>query len=167
MSNKTIKTMGYKLTVPITDVLEIHGMACNVWKSRIKVNYLNRIDEFQNITFTENEIDEMFEAALVMQIPTLTKIFGEKKKPVDFDRLKTGSKVMIDYTGEHCTGIDSVDLNESFDIVFYKTKHFIDSSNNFRRESRYSSYITFHQNGKYVLFSSEKNADYIVDVIEY
>lgn len=164
---QTNKTMGYKLIVPAADVLRIHSAACYEWKSVIK-NFLTRIDYQQEILFTENEIDAMFSAATAYQQVLLTEIFGEKKKPIDYDRLKTGSKVMIKHTGQHCSGLNGdVDLNKPFDIVFYKTKHHICSSGKFSPRGHYESYITFHQDGKYVLFSSHHNVDYIVDVIEY
>lgn len=160
------KNIGYKLSVPAIDVLEIHKVACLEWKKIFK-DYLGRVDAEQNITFTETEVDNMFEAATKDQKKVLTKIFGKKKNPVDFDKLKTGSKVMIRYTGEHCTGISEIDLSKPVDIVFYKTKHCILASNRFDNNGTYNSYITFHQNGKFVLFASNTNTDYIVDVIEY
>mgnify|MGYP007090103875 CR=1 FL=1 len=165
---QTNKTMGYKLTVPVTDVLEIHTIACDAWKNTIKVNYLRRLDENQNITFTESEIDEMFLAATFDQKPVLSKIFGKKKKEIDYSKLKTGSKVMIKYTGQHCNGINNnVDLKKPFDIVFYKTKHYICYDGRFNSQGNYASNITFHQNGKYALFASHENTDYIIYVIEY
>lgn len=92
----------------------------------------------------------------------------KKKKEIDFSRLKTGSKVMLRYTDEHCSGIDNVDLNKQFDVVFFKTKHFITGSGDFKSFSdvRYCT-CTFHQDGKFVLFAAEKNTDYITEVIEY
>lgn len=164
---QTNKTMGYKLIVPAADVLRIHSAACYEWKSIIK-NFLTRIDYWQEILFTENEIEAMFAAATEIQKPLLTEIFGEKKKEIDYSKLKTGSKVMIKHTGQHCSGLNGdVDLNKPFDIVFYKTKHHICSNGKFNPRGHYESYITFHQDGKYVLFSSHNNVDYIVDVIEY
>lgn len=92
----------------------------------------------------------------------------KKKKEIDFSLLRTGSKVMLKYTEEHCSGIYNVDLDKPFDVVFFKTKHFITGSGDFKSVSLSRDYTcTFHQNGKYVLFAAEENTDYITEVIEY
>ena len=75
--NKTVMSK-QKLTVPVTDVLEIHKIACNNWKEKIANTYLSRVDSDQNITFTQCEIDKMFEAATGDQEPVLEKVFGKK-----------------------------------------------------------------------------------------
>ncbi len=75
---------------------------------------------------------------------------------------------MIKNTGEHCNGISKIDLSEPVDVVFFKTKHYIiGGDNTFKTEGGHTSYVTFHQNGKFVLFSSERDMDYIVEVVEY
>jgi hypothetical protein len=76
LKNKTVMSK-QKLTVPVTDVLEIHKIACSTWKEKI-VGYLSRVDSDQNITFTQREIDKMFEAATGDQEPVLEKVFGKK-----------------------------------------------------------------------------------------
>lgn len=155
-----------KLTVPITDVLEIHKIACNSLKDKISLKYLIRTDENQNIEFKQYEINDMFKSATPEQLPVLERIFGKKVKEIDWDKIKTGSKVMIQYTGQHCGGINEIDLKKPVDVVFYKTNHcihFID--NKFYIQNRIN--ITFHQNGKYVLFAADENTDYITEVIEY
>ena len=68
------------LTVAITDVLKIHSIACTSWKSIIANNYLPRVDNAQNITFNQHEIDAMFEAATEAQLPVLENIFGKQIK---------------------------------------------------------------------------------------
>jgi hypothetical protein len=69
-----------KLTVPVTDVLEIHGIACDTWKSKIATDYLPTVDKNQNITFKQYEIDAMFKAATTTQLPVLERIFGAQHK---------------------------------------------------------------------------------------
>lgn len=91
-----------------------------------------------------------------------------KDKPViDYDRLCTGSVVKIKYTGEHCNGISKIDLSSPVDIIFYKTNCVIHDDNKFISKAYYESNITFHQNGKYCVFSSERVIDYITEVISY
>lgn len=77
-----------KLTVSVTDVLEIHKIACSTWKEKI-AGYLSRVDSDQNITFTQREIDKMFEAATGDQEPVLERIFG-KKGPVTLKEMAGG-----------------------------------------------------------------------------
>lgn len=164
---QTEKTMGYKLTVPVKDVLEIHKIACSTWKTII-AKYLTRVDLEQNIKFTEKEVDDMFEAATAEQKPVLTRIFGEKKKEeIDYTKLKTGSKVIIKYSGHHCGGIGNIDRDEPVDIVFYKTPHFVTSNGKFETIGHYDQYITFHQKGEFVLYTAHEEIDYIKEVIEY
>lgn len=161
------KPSGYKFVVPATDVLEIHKIACNKWKHTIKCKYLSRISLEQNIVFTEQEVDEMFEAATSEQKPILTRIFGEKKKEIDYNRLKTGSKVMIDYSGQHCNGIGNIDKDKPVDIVFYNTIHYITGEGEFGIGSGSQRFVVFHQDGNFTMFRSDMTIDYITEVIEY
>jgi hypothetical protein len=159
-----------KLTVPISDVLRIHNIACAVWKSKIATEYLPRVNSDQQIEFTQTEVDNMFKAATESQLPVLEQIFGKRSEPIQWDKIKTGSKVMIQYDGEHCNGFNIININEPVDVVFYKTPHhigYIGYQNTFHASGGYSSYCTFHQNGKFVLFSSERHTNYITQVIEY
>ncbi len=164
--NKTEIKMTQKLTVKVTEVLKIHEIACSDWKSKI-AGYLSRVDKDQNITFTQKEVDEMFKAATEEQLPTLESIFGKKVAEIDYSKLKTGSKVMIKRTGKHCNGISNIDLSKPVDIVFYKTPYTISYDNDFKAMGPYNSYITFHQNKKFVVFAADNHIDYITEVIEY
>jgi hypothetical protein len=155
------------IKVSAAQVLRIHEIACQDWQARIVKDYLPRINKNQEIEFTRSEVDEMFRAAIPKQVPTLESIFGVRRKPIEWDKIKTGSKVMIQYTGEHCSGIKSIDLSKPVDVVFYKTPHLINDDAVFKRKSNHASYCTFFQHGKYVVFSAEKNVDYITEVIEY
>jgi hypothetical protein len=160
------KTEKMKTLIPITDVIKIHGVACSTWKSKI-ANYLAKVDSNQNIQFTPSEVNEMFNAATSSQLPLLESIFGKRSQPIDWDKIRTGSRVMIQHTVEHCDGFYKIDLSEPVDVVFFKTKYFIDNNNTFKTEGAHTSYVTFHQNGKFVLFSSERGTNYIVEVVEY
>ena len=162
-----IKTQPMTKTYQVkkAELEQIHHVACGDWKTRIaELTLRNPFGEL--VELTQTEVDEMFDAATSSQLPVLYKIFGEREK-IDFDRIKMGSKVMIQYTGQHCTGIDAIDLKEPVDVVFYKTPHLIDRYNKFSLNSSHSSYCTFHQNGKFILFSSDSNIDYITKVVKY
>jgi hypothetical protein len=79
-----------KLTVPVTDVLEIHGIACDTWKSKIATDYLPTVDKNQNITFKQYEVDKMFKAATISQLPVLEKIFGLQHKELTLKDMANG-----------------------------------------------------------------------------
>jgi hypothetical protein len=151
-------------TVKKSELEQIHNVACSTWKNKIaELTLRNPFGEL--VELTQTEVDEMFDAATSSQLPVLNKIFGKRER-IDFDKIKMGSKVMIQRTGQHCTGIDAIDLKEPVDVVFYKTPHLIDGYNKFSLNSSHSSYCTFHQNGKFVLFSSDSNVEYITKVVE-
>lgn len=163
--NKQPNKTYMKLTVHVNEVLQIHAIACPVWKQTLS-GYLYRIDTNQNITFDESEVREMFDAATAKQKPVLESIFGTLQKPIEWDKIKTGSKVMIKPTGQNC-GNPTVDYSQPVDVVFYKTPHCIDHHGNFILKSNYSSYITFYQNGNFILYASDENTDCIVEVLKY
>ncbi len=78
-----------KLTVSITEVLEIHKIACTTWKETI-AKYLTRVDSDQNITFTQEEVDKMFKAATKTQLPKLEDIFGAQHKEPTLEDMADG-----------------------------------------------------------------------------
>jgi hypothetical protein len=155
-----------KITIKKSELKEIYDVACDIWQTKI-AKYATREPFGDTVDFTEEEVFEMFRAATSSQLPVLNKIFGEREEKIDFDKIKTGSKVMLKHTGQHCTGIDNIDLKVPVDVVFYKTPHIIDGYSKFKPGGEYFSYCTFHQNGKFVLFAASENVDYIVKVIEY
>jgi hypothetical protein len=156
-----------KTIITAQELLEIHKIACDSWKKTIKSLYLSRITLDQKIHFEKYEINEMFNAATPEQKPVLEKIFGKQVKPIDWDRIQTGSQVMLEYSGEHCCGTHNMDLTKPVDVVFYKTPHCINDVNKFSTKGTCAYYCTFHQNGKYALFAAHKNTDYITEVVQY
>lgn len=164
LNQKSNKKM-QKLIINANELLEIHNIACSSWKTKL-TSYLQRLDSNQMISFNQKEVDEMFKAATADQKPTLIKIFGEKQNPIEWDKIKTGSKVMLKETGKICNTTKNVDFTKEFDVVFYNTPYLISSSNKFSKEGVCEKYCTFHQNSKFVLFDANK-IDYITKVIEY
>jgi hypothetical protein len=153
-----------KLTVHVNKVLKIHEMACPAWKQTLS-GYLHRIDSNQNITFEESEVRAMFDAATKGQKPVLESIFCPLTKSIEWDKIKTGSKVMIKLTNQNC-GNPTVDYSQPVDVIFYKTPYGINYRGEFFLFVTHSC-ITFNQNGNFILYASDKNTDYIVEVIEY
>lgn len=159
--------MMQKLTIPIIDVLEIHKIACSDWKITF-ANYLTRVDADQNIKFTQKEVDEMFKAATSTQKPVLERLFGSQVKPIEWDKIKTGSKVMLQSTGNIITMEESaLDFSKPFDVIFWKTPHSINYEKKFSLTGVYDNYCTFNQNGKFVKYNSNGNVNFVISVIEY
>ena len=151
----------------IEDMMKIHNVACSTWKTIILEEYIRKVNPHDGmIEVTEEQIDKMFNAATPTQVPVLEEVFGKRKKEIDWDKIKTGSKVMIQNTGQHCSGED-INLSLPVDVVFWKTPHLINGEGKFYVRGALSSYCTFHQNGNYALFSSEENADYVTEVVKY
>lgn len=153
----------------VTEVLRIHAAACLEWKDTIAKEYLPRVDKNQEIEFTQEEIDKMFKAATTDQVIILESIFKGRFKSIEWDKIKTGSRVMIKNTGTICDGIKKFDLSKPVDVVFFRTPHFVNSINWFHQVDGGGCYLhcTFHQDGKFTVFDAEGVIDYIEEVIEY
>ena len=93
-----------------------------------------------------------------------------KKEKIYYDRIRSGSRVMIkDGFGQSCGEIDTT---RPVDVIFYKTEHYIDSDGKFQSTGRFSIWTTprctFHQDGKFVvLYANYDKPDFIVNVIKY
>lgn len=101
------------------------------------------------------------------QLELLKSIGIEKPETIDYSKLKTGSRVIIKETDRYCSGLAEINIGEPVDIIFYKTPHYINNKGEFISKGAHSVYTTFHQNGKYILFSADKTIDYITKVLEY
>ena len=110
--NKTVMTQQI-LTVSITEVLKIHSIACTSWKSTIANNYLSRVDNAQNITFTQHEIDKMFEAATEAQLPVLENIFGKQVKEPTLKDMADGKPLFRENPNEGTTAMIEVRIGGS------------------------------------------------------
>lgn len=161
------KDMQQKLTVPITDVVKIHDIACSGWKKTI-AEYLKRVNPKLEITFTQQEVDDMFKAANDVQTPVLESVFGKKVPVIDYDKIVPGSVVRIQSTGQEINSANTgVDFGKPVTVVFFKTKHHVNPSGNVDKTGRYGSYCTFLQEGKIAVFAADATVDYITEVIQY
>jgi hypothetical protein len=164
--NKEDMKMVY--TRSVEDMMKIYNVACSTWKTIILKEYIRKVNPHDSmIEVTKEQIEAMFIAATPAQVPVLEEVFGKQKKEIEWDKIKTGSKVMIQNTGQHCSGFHNIDKSKPVDVVFWKTPHYVRGDGKFQIDGHYSSYCTFHQNGNYVLFSSHENTDYVIDVVEY
>ena len=157
-----------KRTITKEQAQSIVDSACSTWKEKLCAKWATSIVLGLSIDIDEKFYKEMRGACTKEQHELFDKIFGSDKKEIEWDKLKTGSVVMIKYTSQHYNGFYKIDKNKPVNIIFYETKHFINSDKEFKKQGNNSSYyITFHQDGRYVLFTSDKNNDCIIDVIEY
>jgi hypothetical protein len=112
---KTVMTK-QKLTVPITEVLRIHSIACSTWKERI-ADYLPRVDNDQEITFDQEEVDTMFEAATETQLPTLENIFGKQvKKELTLKDMADGRPLFRENPNEGLTAMIEPRIGKCSDL---------------------------------------------------
>jgi hypothetical protein len=109
--NKTVMTQQI-LTVAITEVLKIHSIACSSWKSIIANAYLPRVDNAQNITFNQHEIDAMFKAATETQLPTLENIFGKQVKEPTLKDIADGKPLFRENPNDGTTAMIEVRIGE-------------------------------------------------------
>jgi ssRNA-specific RNase YbeY (16S rRNA maturation enzyme) len=109
-----------KLTVSITDVLEIHRIACDTWKSKIATDYLSIVDKNQNITFKQYEVDAMFKAAIGDQLPVLERIFGAQHKEYTLKDIANG-KLLFKSTENDTRKLGMIEVRSDSE---YKDKAF-------------------------------------------
>lgn len=103
------------LTVSIIDVLEIHGIACDTWKSKIATDYLPTVDKNQNITFKQYEVDAMFKAATTTQLPVLERIFGKQHKELTLKDMANGKPLFReDAMGDGKAGMIEVRAEDEY-----------------------------------------------------
>jgi len=177
--NKITKVMSTPkmYEVHLKDIMKIHDIACDTWKEIIMNNYISKVHNLKlTYTFFQGDVDKMFNAATAEQVPVLEEVFGKQVEKIQWSKIKTGSKVKIKYSGEHCSGWRwDMDETREVDVVFFGTEHYIRENGTFvGKQSLYNHYFTFHthddRTNKFVLFASNHFDDcknFIVEVIEY
>jgi hypothetical protein len=86
-------------------------------------------------------------------------------KKIDLDKITTGSIVKLERTGQWCWG--DWNENEPVYVVYWKTPHLIDNKFRVIKKSYHESYATFIQDGKFILFSTDRDINFIKEVITY
>jgi len=77
------------------ELKKIHDVACNDWKEKI-TEYALRNPFGNTIEFTQIEVDEMFKAATLEQLPILEGIFGKQTAEIDLSGGLVDGKVLFD-----------------------------------------------------------------------
>lgn len=178
IETKTTKVMSTPkmYEVHLKDIMKIHDIACDAWKEIITESCISKVHKLKlTHTFFQSDVDKMFRAATKKQIPVLEQVFGKQVEKIEWDKIKTGSKVKIKYSGQHCSGWRwDLDETAEVDVVFFGTNHQLLPNGTFSKESYYNHYFTFHayddKTDKFVLFGSNHFDDcksFVVEVIEY
>lgn len=154
------------VTIKKSDFKPLYDIACPEWKSKFD-KFLIPFHFQDTISFEEKFIEEMRKACTLEQTPIFESIFGKKKVEIDYDKLKTGSKVMIKKTDQICGDYSKIDFSKPLIVVFYKTPQHINCKGKFFVKGCSENYITLYQDGNYCLFASDRKIDYITEVIEY
>ncbi len=142
---------------------------CTKWNRAIEYyldNHQYEKDDFL-VDIEKHSINLLLKEGTCEQKLAVEKLGIILSNPIEWDKIKTGSKVMLKNTGEICGEYDYANFNKPFDVVFFKTPHVIFYDNEFDKKSTYPLYCTFHQNKKFITFAADKNTDYITSVIEY
>jgi hypothetical protein len=158
--------------VHLKDIMKIHDIACDTWKEIIMESYISKVHNLKlTKTFFQSDVDKMFKAATSSQVPVLEQVFGKQVEKIEWNKIKTGSKVKIKYSGLHVNGWDgSMDDEKVVDVVFFGTKCCFTEKGDFRKDGMYNSYWTFIEDGQFILFGSNDYTAYenfVVEVIEY
>ena len=162
--------------VHLKDIMKIHDIACDTWKEIIMNDYISKVHKLKlTYTFFQSDVDKMFKAATLSQVPVLEQVFGKQVEKIEWNKIKTGSKVKIKYSGQHCSGWRwDLDETREVDVVFFGTKHQLLPNGTFSKESYYNHYFTFHthddKTNKFVLYGSNDFDDcknFVTEVIEY
>ena len=155
-------------TLTLGQLKDLYNVSdCSKWRENINYylsTYLQRKDDFKVEIQTEH-LQLLLKEGNTTQQTAVQNLGIKLSNPIEWDKIKTGSKVMLKCTGKICSG--NGDFSKPFDVIFFKSPHGITETPKFFTESAHEFYCTFHQDGKYILFSADKDVSYITEVIEY
>ena len=88
-------------------------------------------------------------------------------RPIDLNKIKTGSLVIITNTKNCIEGFENINEKEPVDVIFVNKKYYINSLGVLKHIKRRPLRTVFHQNGHYVCFGGLNALKCIVKVIKY
>lgn len=97
---KHILKQNNMITVSRRDLGRIHNIACSTWKTKIE-NLGVRNPFSETIEISQDEVDEMFNAATLDQIPVLIEIFGEQTKYLNVSKEGVGNFISVRLCGDY------------------------------------------------------------------
>jgi len=156
-------------TLTLGQLKDLYNVSdCSKWQSNInwylKHNLLQK-DDFK-VEIKSEDIKLLLKEGTLQQQNAVEKLGIKLSTPIEWDKIKTGSKVMLKYSGEKCVGSnDNIDFDKPFDVIFFKQPYYM-FDNGFKTCNSYN-YCTFNQNGKFACYQAHRNTDYITKVIEY
>lgn len=156
-------------TLTLGQLKDLYNVSdCSKWRENINYylsTYLQRKDDFKVEIQTEH-LQLLLKEGNTTQQTAVQNLGIKLSNPIEWDKIKTGSKVMLKYSGEKCVGSnDNIDFDKPFDVIFFKQPYYM-FDNGFKTCNSYS-YCTFNQNGKFACYQAHRNTDYITEVIEY
>jgi hypothetical protein len=164
LNKKTMK----KQTLTRNQLLELRNQFdCSDWTIEIDtILEDNLLTVGDNFIIPNESINLLNNNGTKFQIEAVKALGFNLSEPIDYDKLKCGSEVMIKYSGNHVDGIDIIDIKYPVDIILFKSPYIMNCGK-FMKSRGHNSNITFHQNDKFCCFSSDTEIDYITEVISY
>lgn len=157
-------------TLTLGQLKDLYSVSdCSKWHSTIQL-YLEEAGliakDSLSVNIKPEHIQLLLKEGNTTQQTAVQNLGIKLSSPIEWDKIKTGSKVMLKYSGERCCGSDdNIDFNKPFDVIFFKQPYYM-FNNGFKTCNSYI-YCTFNQNGKFVCYQAQHNTDYIIEVIEY
>lgn len=164
--NKKSNTMQTLTLGQLKDLYVQFG--CTKWKSTIEPYLKDKalLKDDVEVIIDDKDIQLLLKEGSYDQKQAVEKLGIALSNPIEWDKIKTGSKVMLERTGSICVGSsDGLDFDKPFNVIFFKTPYYM-LNVGFRKCSNYT-YCVFNQDGKFATFQAQNNTDYIVSVIEY
>lgn len=116
-------------TLTLGQLKDLYNVSdCSKWRENINYylsTYLQRKDDFKVEIQTEH-LQLLLKEGTLQQQNAVEKLGIKLSNPIEWDKIKTGSKVMLKYSGEKCSGSnDNIDFDKPFDVIFFKQPYYM------------------------------------------
>ena len=101
---------------------------CTKWQSIIKSYLEGKLlaKDFIAVEIKPEHIQLLLSEGSSEQKTAVEKLGIKLSSPIEWDKIKTGSKVMLKYSGEKCSGSnDNIDFDKPFDVIFFKQPYYM------------------------------------------
>ena len=116
-------------TLTLGQLKDLYNVSdCSKWRENINYylsTYLQRKDDFKVEIQTEH-LQLLLKEGNTTQQTAVQNLGIKLSNPIEWDKIKTGSKVMLKYSGEKCVGSnDNIDFDKPFDVIFFKQPYYM------------------------------------------
>ena len=116
-------------TLTLGQLKDLYNVSdCSKWRENINYylsTYLQRKDDFKVEIQTEH-LQLLLKEGNTTQQTAVQNLGIKLSNPIEWDKIKTGSKVMLKYSGEKCVGSnDNIDFDKPFDVIFFKHPYYM------------------------------------------